>query len=146
MKQVLRHVLCVLVAMSASGVVGCDGGEGGPIYNVAGDLARHGQVHLALVQGTLRPGSGPWSFSRVWAWDAKGHAIGCMIESFDDSKNGPGISLMIPYAPAVDWIRLDATLLHEGKEHRVEAEWKADGPSRLGWQRTSWQVDGESGH
>jgi len=143
MKPAWPYVLWAAVAVVSCGVVGCDGGEGGRIYNAAGDLGKNGQVYLTLVQGTLRPGSGPWSFSRVRAWDAKRNAIGCTIESFDDSKSGAGITLTISYAGAVDWIRLDATLLHEGKAHRVEAEWKADGPSRLGWQLAYCRIDGE---
>ncbi len=142
MKQVSRHVLCVLVAMSACGVVGCDGGGGGSICVSYESRGSEGLVDLTIVQGT-RPGSGQWSVSHAQARDAKGHALGCMIESFDDSMNGSGITLSLPCTRAVDSIRLDATLLHEGKARRVEAGWKADGPSRLGWQRAYCRIDGK---
>ena len=143
MKPAWPYVLWAAVAVVSCGVVGCDGGEGGRIYNAAGDLGKNGQVYLTLVQGTLRPGSGPWSFSRVRAWDAKGHAIGCMIESFDDSMDGSGITLSLPCTGAVDSIRLEATLLHEGKARRVETGWKATGSTPSEWELAYWRIDGK---
>lgn len=143
MKPAWGYVLWAVVAVVSCGVVGCDGGEGGPTYIRSADPWRDELVDLTVVQGT-RPGSGRWSVSRVQARDAKGNAIGCMIESFGDSLDGSGITLSLPCAGAVDAIRLEATLLHEGKAHRVEARWKATGSSPPEWQRAYCRIDGKS--
>ena len=140
MKALYGYVVCILVAMGFCGVVGCDGGCGP--YVEYGSRGEEGLVDLRLVQGT-RPGSGQWSVSHAQARDAKGHALGCMIESRPDSMNGAFIVLSIPCAGAVDTIRLDATLLHEGKARRVEAGWKADGSSPPEWELAYCRIDGK---